>query len=171
MDSISFEKVQLSSRKYVYDISINGISFKELFGRCYKIKQIEKPLYPGAFVGGFNVSMLTYSQLKDTQTLMSIKKQWEITFDELLHKDLGSSAVERKPIIVCSECGDVGCGMVTAEIESNNDEIIWKNFGYQTNAADVQDRDVLKMLGGFRFEKGDYEMKLLRLKETILEEI
>ena len=169
MDTISFEKIRLSTYKYVYEASINGTLLRDLIERCYSDQNKESP--PGVFVAGFNTSMVTYSQLKDKQTLMLIKKQWEDVFDNLLLNTQMNADSQRQPLIVCSECADIGCGMITAVIESTENEIIWKDFAYQTNSKELQDRDLLKMIGTFRFGKHDYESKLQKLKHTILEKI
>lgn len=133
---------------------------------CYSDQNKESP--PGVFVAGFNSSMVTYSQIKDKQTLMLIKKHWEHVFDNLLLNTPMYADSKRQPLIVCSECADIGCGMITAVIEATENEIIWKDFAYQTNSDELQDKDVLKLIGPFSFEKQDYEAKLLNLKDTII---
>ena len=40
---------------------------------------------------------------------------------------------QRQALLVCAECGDLGCGAVTAVIERVGDHIIWRDFGFQNN--------------------------------------
>jgi hypothetical protein len=41
----------------------------------------------------------------------------------------------RFALYVCPECGELGCGAVTAVIEKIDDKIIWRDFGFQNDYA------------------------------------
>ena len=63
-----------------------------------------------------------------------LKPDAEIWFAEnfLLQKEseLGNN---RFQILVCSECADIGCGALTAEIIRTDRSYIWDKFGYQND--------------------------------------
>ena len=61
----------------------------------------------------------------------------------------------RVMIYVCAECGDIGCGAVTASVEKTADHFVWKDFGYE-NDYDGPDLRPYKHMGPFRFNKTDY---------------
>jgi hypothetical protein len=61
---------------------------------------------------------------------------------------------------VCAECGDLGCGAVTAAVEVGDDKVVWRDFGYQNNyepkevAARLLFLDSVKLLRGGCAAKG-----------------
>ncbi|MFZ6027283.1 MAG: hypothetical protein ACOYYS_06180 [Chloroflexota bacterium] len=71
---------------------------------------------------------------------------------------LGST---RYPIYICPECGDMGCGAITVEIEKISEGYIWKSFGYE-NDYDRTMRDVesYKGVGPFQFRAAEYSNAL-----------
>jgi hypothetical protein len=42
---------------------------------------------------------------------------------------------DRRSLFVCSECGDLGCGAITAVVERQGETITWKAFGYENTYA------------------------------------
>ena len=38
---------------------------------------------------------------------------------------------DRRPLFICSECGDIGCGAVTAFLVREGESIVWKDFGFR----------------------------------------
>jgi hypothetical protein len=76
------------------------------------------------------------------------------TATQLLRKAPAPSASGRRPIYVCNECGDLGCGGVTAVIERQDTAIVWHDFGFETHdPADLQRIDPSPI---FRFESSTY---------------
>jgi hypothetical protein len=55
---------------------------------------------------------------------------------ELLRKREPSLATGRRQLYVCPECGDIGCGAVTARLEREGDLIIWRDFGFENDYED-----------------------------------
>ena len=53
---------------------------------------------------------------------------------------------------VCSECGDIGCGAITAIIEITDKTVIWRDFGYE-NDYSQPDLFNYKEIGPFTFNK------------------
>jgi hypothetical protein len=43
----------------------------------------------------------------------------------------------RVMIYACPECGDIGCGAITAVILDLGSKIVWKDFGYETGHGGV----------------------------------
>lgn len=75
--------------------------------------------------------------------------------DEFL--GLGKPELEtgRTPFYVCPECGDIGCGAITAMIEITDDYVIWRDFGYENDYSEPVFDDY-KEIGPFKFDKRDY---------------
>jgi hypothetical protein len=51
----------------------------------------------------------------------------------LLLLDPGDLSSGRFSLYVCAECGDLGCGGLTANIVAEDDHIIWRDFGIENN--------------------------------------
>ncbi len=58
---------------------------------------------------------------------------------------------------VCPECGDLGCGAISAVIEQVEDKIIWRDFGYQNNYLDEIIFDDYESINTIVFNKVEYE--------------
>ena len=71
-------------------------------------------------------------------------------------------------IYVCPECGDLGCGAITANIEFINNEVIWKNFGYEDDIGEPNLTDY-QGIGPFVFDKKEYLGIIEQLKIKITE--
>jgi hypothetical protein len=54
-------------------------------------------------------------------------------FDRLLGAGAPPQLGGRTAMYVCAECGDLGCGAVTAVVEVDGDKIVWREFGYQND--------------------------------------
>ena len=63
---------------------------------------------------------------------------------------------DRRSIYVCPECGDLGCGAVSAIIEQIGDRIVWRDFGYQNNYDGSVLFEDYRELGPFTFDAGEY---------------
>lgn len=65
---------------------------------------------------------------------------------------------EREPLYVCPECGDLGCGAVTARITMSRGAVHWSDFAFES----LLDRDlqVFADVGPFAFELGAYRRTL-----------
>ncbi|MFF4597668.1 hypothetical protein [Amycolatopsis sp. NPDC001319] len=73
--------------------------------------------------------------------------------------DLGLDALPdgRVPLFVCPECGDLGCGAVTVIVERTADEVVWRDFGWQTDYDPEVSRESYAGLGPFRFARAQYD--------------
>ncbi|MBK8414551.1 MAG: hypothetical protein IPL22_08630 [Bacteroidetes bacterium] len=61
----------------------------------------------------------------------------------------------RTSFYVCPECGDIGCGAITAKIEITENRVIWKEFGYENNYSAPQ-LDNYKSIPHLEFDKTEY---------------
>jgi hypothetical protein len=61
----------------------------------------------------------------------------------------------RREILVCTQCADLGCGCVSADIAIEGDTLIWRDLGYE-NDYDVDSLKLFRM-GAIRFWKTDFE--------------
>lgn len=83
--------------------------------------------------------------------------QEQIVLEQLLTKRPSELGNNRYSIYVCAECGDLGCGAITVEIEKTRDAYIWKNFGFENNYdAEMRDLESYKTIGEFHFRKAEY---------------
>jgi hypothetical protein len=73
----------------------------------------------------------------------------------------------RTSFYVCPECGDMGCGAITARIEVTNKQVLWQAFGYETNYSEP-DLSGYQEIGPFTFEKTAYLKTFEKLRRQIL---
>ncbi|MFI6105360.1 oxidoreductase [Streptomyces sp. NPDC051310] len=69
----------------------------------------------------------------------------------------------RYVIYGCPECADLGCGAVTAVIERDGDDVVWRDFAWQTDETADLERDGYHGIGPFRFRGEEYRTELERL--------
>ena len=66
---------------------------------------------------------------------------------------------KREPVFVCAECGDLGCGAVTAQISASKGLVQWSDFAWE-NTWEEPYRDGYENLGPFLFEFRAYRAAL-----------
>ena len=77
--------------------------------------------------------------------------------DQLLLRQPAPLPEGRQLLYVCPECGDIGCGAITAFVEAEGDVVIWRDFGYENDYdPNMTDRDSLSRVGPFRFHLVEY---------------
>lgn len=76
----------------------------------------------------------------------------------LLLKEPADFPDNRRSLYVCPECGDLGCGAISAVIEQSENEIIWRDFALEYNYSD--DLTEYPVLGPYFFDKKSYEQVL-----------
>jgi hypothetical protein len=68
----------------------------------------------------------------------------------------------RREFLVCAECGeDLGCGCISANIESRDGQYIWSDFGYENDYD--PDLPWLFPMGKFAFPEADVAGLLSRI--------
>jgi len=75
--------------------------------------------------------------------------------DEFVGKATPEIETGRTMFYVCPECGDIGCGAITAKIEMTDTKVIWKEFGYENNYS-APHLDDYKSILPIEFEKTEY---------------
>lgn len=73
----------------------------------------------------------------------------------------------RTSFYVCPECGDIGCGAITAKIKVTDKQVIWHEFGHETNYSEP-DLTSHQEIGPFTFEKVTYVKTFEQLRRMIL---
>ena len=68
----------------------------------------------------------------------------------------------RRSLFICSECGDLGCGAITAVVVKERDAITWKDFGYENTYEDKVSLEDYKSIGPFTFSAVKHERTLLQ---------
>ncbi|MEV4596622.1 hypothetical protein AB0K15_04390 [Amycolatopsis sp. NPDC049253] len=76
--------------------------------------------------------------------------------------ELGVDALPdgRVPLFVCPEGGALGCGAVTVVLERTAGEVVWRDFGRQTDYDPAVSRERYAGLGPFRFSRAQYDAAL-----------
>ncbi len=72
---------------------------------------------------------------------------------------------DRVPLYICAECGDLGCGGVTAVIERTADTVVWRDFGYQNDYEPFEADDVVPGVGPIVFDRQGYLDALAAFKD------
>lgn len=81
---------------------------------------------------------------------------WQASVVERLFRQADSDLPpDRVALYVCPECGDLGCGAVTAVVRRSGETIQWSDLRYETDRQDP-DEDVALATGPFTFEWAAY---------------
>ena len=77
--------------------------------------------------------------------------------DRLLLRVSSPLPTGRVPLYVCGECGDLGCGAITARIERVADAFVWSDFGMENDyEGEITRYPAWSHVGPFRFHKQEY---------------
>lgn len=87
--------------------------------------------------------------------------------NRLLLREKAALPNDRRPVFVCSECGDLGCGAITAVVDKRGETITWKTFGYENNYEDKIWLDDYNAVGPFTFDVMAYERTLLQAMDRL----
>jgi len=63
---------------------------------------------------------------------------------------------DRRSFFLCSECGDLGCGAITAVVVRQGETFTRKAFGYENNYEDKVSLDEYSTVGPFTFDATAY---------------
>lgn len=86
--------------------------------------------------------------------------------DRLLLIDEADFPNNRRSIYICPECGDLGCGAISAVIERAGNRIIWRDFGYENNYDETVHFDEYRDLGPFSFDLDEYSRVIAQAATT-----
>lgn len=81
----------------------------------------------------------------------------------LLLLDPGDLPSGRVSLYTCAECGDLGCGGLTANVFVDGAEVIWCDFGYENNYDGTVELERFRSYGPFHFDRRSYEARLTPL--------
>ena len=84
--------------------------------------------------------------------------------NRLLLADAADLPKDRRSLFICPECGDLGCGALTLEVDKENGQIAWKNFGYENNWEDKVELSAYAEIGPFTFDAEKYERTFIQAK-------
>jgi hypothetical protein len=92
--------------------------------------------------------------------------QWQAdqvhrSVEQLLLQSPSELRDNRVPIYVCAECGDAGCGVLSAELVREGDSIIWRDFGHENNYEEKVHRDLYAHVGPLTFGWPQYKAALI----------
>ncbi|MET8828575.1 oxidoreductase [Streptomyces sp. NPDC004610] len=73
---------------------------------------------------------------------------------------------DRHVIYGCPECEDLACGAVTAVIRRDGDDVVWRDFAWQTTPEADLERNGYHGIGPFRFRGAEYRAALHALLDT-----
>lgn len=80
----------------------------------------------------------------------------EEDYDRLIDRLPPPLPYDRVPLYICAECGDLGCGAVTVRIEHLDDQVVWREFGYEDGYEPFDLQDVFSNVGPFTFDRPSY---------------
>ena len=66
----------------------------------------------------------------------------------------------RRTLYICPECGDIGCGALSAVVEQLGNKIIWRDFGFENNYENVIHRTGFEHIGPYTFDQRSYEQTI-----------
>ena len=141
MDTLNFDKAKRevgsnhTPREY-YDFIVSGQSLKTIL-------DIESADFISPF--GWEIDKESDRQLLNVFML----------------KEKSQLASGRIMFYVCPECGDIGCGAITAKINDFGDRIIWSDFGYETDYGGLTEK--YKQVKPIEFNKADYFLALSKI--------
>jgi hypothetical protein len=90
---------------------------------------------------------------RDTISVLSYEYAREETIkaaNRLLLTETADLSADRSSSFICSECGDIGCGAITALVVRDGHSIVWKTFGYENNYEENILLDDYKQIGSSR---------------------
>lgn len=81
--------------------------------------------------------------------------------ERLLGLQSADAPADRVSVYVCGECGDLGCGALTVQLDLADDHVQWTDWGYQNNYDDeIHPLVGLPWLGDVSFPRPPYESVL-----------
>lgn len=81
-------------------------------------------------------------------------------FVSQIAKYIGRMPTDRILLYVCSDCGDISCGALSAKIDFSENKIIWSDFAYE-NSIEIVER--YPEVGPFEFSKEEYSATFLSI--------
>ena len=92
-----------------------------------------------------------------------------VDLDRLLGKQPDPSLAGRVAIYVCAECGDLGCGAVTAVVKVGTKHVVWRDIGYQNSYETFDQSLIFEGVGPFTFDYRSYASALETFRREVAE--
>ena len=121
--------------------------------------------YVDFIVSGQPLSDIFQTKARDMITMFGWSSNTDYekrTIKEFLKEEPAELETGRTIIYGCSECGDIGCGAITAEIIEIGDKIVWRNFGYENNYSGF-DLEDYKHIPQMEFDKTQYKKEFEKI--------
>ncbi len=96
-----------------------------------------------------------------------VSQEREKSVRRLLGEEPADFPDNRRSLLVCPLCGDIGCGAVSIILHLSDQTVVWQDFGYQNNYEPEIHGEHLKDRGPFEFDLSDYKSKLIRALEML----
>jgi len=81
----------------------------------------------------------------------------QVILERLATERLSELGNDRYALYICAECGDIGCGAITVQIEKTQEGYLWKNFGYENDYDEsMRNLERYKNIGAFHFKRAEY---------------
>lgn len=96
-----------------------------------------------------------------------VSEEREKSVRRLLREEAADFPDDRRSLLVCAECGDIGCGAVSIIIQIPDRTVLWRDFGYQNTYEPEIHVAHLKDFGPFEFDLGDYKSILIRALDIL----
>jgi hypothetical protein len=79
------------------------------------------------------------------------------SIDQFLAQRLSTLLSGRVPILVCQECGDIGCGAIAAWIERHGLVVNWSDWVFENGYEPARPLDWSTYPQSLQFDCGEYE--------------
>jgi len=118
-------------------------------------------------IDGQSLAELTRYDLVSVLCKEWVLEEREKSVRRLLGEEMADFPDDRRSLLVCGECGDIGCGAVSIILHFSDKTVRGQDFGYQNNYEPEIHGQHLKELGPFEFDLGDYKSKLIRALDIL----
>jgi hypothetical protein len=142
------------TERHSVDFLVNGLS---LFAAT---KADERGLCGCFWAAGTDARLKAYNQ-NVAEQLTFARPTWV--------QEINGTVECRVMLFVCPECGDLGCGAITADIARDGDLVVWSRFGHQYTKQLVMsdgpwsdDFASYESIGPFRFAWDAYKAVIQR---------
>ena len=118
-------------------------------------------------IDGQSLAELTRYNLVSVLCREWVSEEREKSVRRLLGEESADFPGDRRSLLVCPNCGDIGCGAVSIILHLSDKTVLWRDFGYQNNYEPEIHGQHLKELGPFEFDLSDYKNKLIRALDIL----
>ena len=113
----------------------------------------EGPLFFEFDIDNQPLSAMLQVDLKELTGMFTPEGSDSGYFVTQIAKYIGKMPTERILLYVCSDCGDISCGALSAQISFTDEKVIWSDFAYE-NAIEIVER--YPEIGPYEFSRVEY---------------